>query len=85
MLKKSFCVLLFSILACARLYSAESVPQPTGWVNDFANVISQEYRDKLSSLIQELEEKTSTEIAVVTIASIAPYDEKEYARMLFSR
>jgi uncharacterized protein len=62
---------------------AENIPQPEGWVNDFANVISPDYRDKLSALIQEVEEKTSAEIAVVTIDSIAPYDEKEYARMLF--
>jgi len=62
---------------------AENVPRPEGWVNDFANVISSEYRDKLTILIQDLEEKTSSEIAVVTVESIAPYDEKEYARQLF--
>jgi len=62
---------------------AQNIPQPEGWVNDFANVISQEYRDKLTALIQELEEKTTSEIAVVTVNSIAPLDEKEYARLLF--
>ena len=59
------------------------IAQATGWVNDFANVISPEYKEKINSLIGELEEKTSAEIAVVTINSIAPYDEKEYARLLF--
>ncbi len=62
---------------------AENIPQPVGRVNDFANVIDSGYKEKLNSLIEELEEKTTAEIAVVTINSIAPYDEKEYARLLF--
>ena len=83
MRKKFFFILLFSVLTCTYCASAENVPQPVGWVNDFANVISPDYRDKLNNLIQDLEAKTSSEIAVVTVSSIAPYDEKEYARMLF--
>jgi len=83
MLKKSIFIFLFATLACAAHSAAENVPQPVGWVNDFANAVSQEYRDKLSGLIGELEEKTGTEIAVVTVTSIAPYDERSYARMLF--
>ena len=62
---------------------AADMPKPVGWVNDFAGVISQEYRDKLTNLIQELEQKTSAEIAVVTVESIAPYDETQYARLIF--
>ena len=74
---------MFAALVCAGSSFAENVPRPDGRINDFANVISQEYRDKLTGIITELEEKTGAEIAVVTIASIAPHDEKEYARMLF--
>ncbi len=83
MVKKAFFTLLFIALVCTNHAFAENVPQPAGRVNDFANVISQEYSDRLTSLIQELEGKTNAEIAVVTITSIAPYDEKAYARMLF--
>lgn len=72
------CLLLWT--GCAR---AQDIPRPSGWVNDFADVISPEYKEKLSSLIGALEERTSAEIAVVTVRSIAPYDEREYARMLF--
>ncbi len=78
---KIFLTLAFFILPF--LGYAQNVPQPVGWVNDFANVIDQGNADKLSSLIAEVEQKTTTEIAVVTISSIAPYDEKEYARALF--
>lgn len=82
-MSKKWLVVSSGIFLLSTVLFAENIPQPTGWVNDFANVISSEYRDKLTSLISELEEKTSSEIAVVTVESIAPYDEKEYARMLF--
>jgi uncharacterized protein len=74
---------LFAFLIFPLFVYAQNLPQPSGWVNDFAGVISPEYKEKLSSLIEELEQKTTTEIAVVTVTSIAPYDEKEYARLLF--
>lgn len=73
----------FVSLALPFFVYAATIPGPQGWVNDFAGVISQEFKEKLNSLIKELEEKTTSEIAVVTISSIAPYEEKEYARLLF--
>ncbi len=82
--KKVFLRAIFFVsvfLPC--LVYAEDLPRPVDWVNDFAGVISQEYKQKLDSLISTIEEKTSAEIAVVTISSIAPYDELEYARRLF--
>jgi len=79
---RKICFLVF-FLSLALFAYAQNIPQPEHWVNDFAGVISQESRDKITALIQECEEKTSAEIAVVTIDSIAPYDEKEYARLLF--
>ena len=63
----------------------DTIPQPAGWVNDFSNCISDEYRQKITELITEVELKTSSEIAVVTVASMAPYDEAGYARLLFDR
>jgi uncharacterized protein len=76
-------ILLSTLLLIVGFLFAQDLPQPVGWVNDFANVISAEHKEKLTSLIQELEEKTSAEITVVTINSITPYGEIEYARMLF--
>jgi uncharacterized protein len=83
MLRKCLTIPLLLLCFLAKPLCANNVPRPVGWVNDFANVISAEYQNKLTALIQESEEKTSSEIAVVTIQSIAPYDEKEYARLLF--
>ena len=64
-------------------FAQAQVPAPEGWVNDFAGVISPEYQEKISSLIREVEQKTSTEITVVTSPSIAPYGAGDYAQMLF--
>jgi uncharacterized protein len=80
-MRKIFIILFFLIVPLFGY--AQNIPQPVGWVNDFANVIDRETNDKITSLIEKLEQKTTAEIAVVTVNSIAPYDEKEYARLLF--
>ncbi len=80
-MQKIFLILVFFILPFWG--HAQNIPQPVGWVNDFANVIDKGIADKISVLIEEVEQKVSTEIAVVTVNSIASYDEKEYARLLF--
>lgn len=80
-MRKVYFIFFFLILPF--LCYSQTIPKPVGWVNDFANVIDESYKEKLNSLIGELEQKTSAEIAVVTVGSIAPYDEKQYARLLF--
>lgn len=83
MFKKYFAVVLFVFISItAAAHAGEVVPRSEGWVNDYANVINDEYRLKLESLITELEQKTSAEIAVVTVKSIAPHDEISYARLI---
>ena len=78
---KRLFLLLFLLISSISL--AQTIPAPQGWVNDFAGVISAEYKQKLSSLISELEQKTGAEIAVVTLESIAPYTEAQYAQKIF--
>ncbi len=79
--------LLLSIILTASVLIAgayaETIPKPHDWVNDFAGAISAEHRDKIASIIRELEQKTGAEIFVLTVTSIAPHDEKSYARMIF--
>jgi uncharacterized protein len=76
--------LLFLFLFTA-FCRAQDLPNPSGWVNDFASVVTAEYREKLNALISQVEAKTTAEIMVAVIPSIAPYDEKAYARMLFDK
>jgi len=75
--------LAFFLLSFQITARAITFPQPQGLVNDFAGVISAEYNGKLQQLVSEVKQKTGAEIAVVTINSIAPLDEKDYAQQLF--
>lgn len=44
----------------------DSLPEPVGWVNDFEGLFTPEQTQKLDSLIDDFEYKTSIEIAIVT-------------------
>ena len=52
---------------------AQQLPQPRGFVNDFANVISSADRDSIERIADEVRQRTGAEIAVVTVQSHAPY------------
>ena len=46
------------------------IPRPTGFVNDFANVIPPAYRDSIQSVVDEVRQKSGGEIAVVTFPTL---------------
>ncbi len=62
-----------------------SFPKPTGYVNDFAKVISPAEKARITALIKEVKRKTTAEIAVVTVPTIAPLTKERYAVELYQR
>ncbi len=60
-------------------------PKPLGYVSDYAEIIPSSERDALSALCQELEAKTTAQIAIVAIESTYPESIDTYAVNLFSR
>jgi len=67
------CVAL--LVAPAVLTHAETVaglPAPTGYVNDFAGVLTPETRQSLEDLCTEVDQKAHAQIAVVTVKSMDP-------------
>lgn len=60
-------------------------PVATGWVNDYARVFTPAEYESMERIISSLNQRTGTEIAVVTIESSGQYTPKEYAVELFSR
>lgn len=60
-------------------------PSSVGWVNDFANVISADDKRQMSNLVQELNDKTKVEIAVVTLPTIGEEAVETYAVKLFEK
>lgn len=60
-----------------------SFPQHRGYINDFANLINPQDSQKLNALAIALEQKTTAEIAVVTLKTTKPYDIQDYSVRLF--
>ena len=70
-------ILLLGLLPVAGL--ALEVPEPTGYVNDRADLISQATELKLEAFLREFEASDSTQIVVLTIPSLEEEVLEEYA------
>lgn len=57
----------------------------TGYVNDYANILSDGTKAKLAGLSAEIENKTTSQLAVLTIDTTAPLDIEAYAVKLFEK
>ena len=84
-IRKTLTLFLLLTLAAIPSSMAESpFPKPRGLVNDFANVIAQEYEQKLRELTNELLEKTGTAVVVVTMPDIGGAEYNDYVNRLYS-
>ena len=66
-----FVLLLPLVLSCSSRETKVNgpLPPPTGFVNDYANVIDSASRERLESTLTELKNKSAIEFAVVTVES----------------
>jgi len=55
------------------------ISAPRGFVNDDAGALSPETRRRIELLLQELQQKTGAEVAVLVVNSTAPLDDFDYA------
>ncbi|MFA6418271.1 MAG: TPM domain-containing protein [Candidatus Margulisiibacteriota bacterium] len=86
MLKKLWLIVVLGLSLSAAGWSEEvKFPAAVGFVNDFAGVLDQGTAEKLRHLSSDLEKKTSAELAIVTVKTVAPLDPKEYAVKLFEK
>ena len=79
---------LVALLALASLLPAmgfayTSPGTPSGYVNDFADILSPSAEATLEEMLLQFEQETSHEIAVVTIPSLGGDDIESYANTLF--
>ncbi len=74
---------LLAILAAAAFAEPRASLKPTGYVNDFAGVLSADTRSQLESYCYQVEQKTQAQIAVVTIKSLDGEDIEGYANGLY--
>lgn len=84
--------ILAAVLALFLLYGAPAaraaeepaISKPSGYVSDTAGIMGQ-WAGKTERLCREIEEKTTSEVAVLTVKSTAPLDVQEYAHQVFDR
>jgi uncharacterized protein len=75
------------VLGLVCLVRAEPVSQlkPTGYIDDFANVLSSETQTALTNVCQQIDQKAHAQIAVVTIKSLDGSDIESYAVDLYKK
>jgi uncharacterized protein len=79
-------LLLISYYLLGNAWGADvKFPAYVGYVNDFAGVMDAATVQKIQALCKELEAKTSAELAVVTVKTIAPLDIETYGVKLFEK
>lgn len=76
-------VFLVSIFFLALPLLATEFPQPVGYVNDFAEMLSSDFRQSLEQDLVDFKDETTAEIAVVTINSLEGNSLEDYAVRLF--
>lgn len=86
MFKKGIFISLFlTLLFLNPAYADDDLPDYSGWVNDYAGILNDDYKIKITSLIEKLEKETSAEVAVAVVDSLRFYDDATYANLLFEK
>jgi uncharacterized protein len=79
-----FLTIILSLYACYSANAEKPIPKPRGLINDFANVISQSYQQKINAIVTELLQKTGVPIVIVTMPDIGGAEYNDYANRLYS-
>lgn len=83
-LKLAILILLGFFLVTFPIW-AQDFREPVGYVNDFAQILSPSYRQSLEQELNDFENETTAEIAVVTINSLEGNSLEDYAVRLFEQ
>ncbi len=78
---------LFALVAALAVIpaSAQQLPEPVGYVNDFAGVFSADIKSGLEDSLRLFEQETTVELAVVTVPNMSGTTVEEYAARLFEK
>lgn len=75
-------IFLFSLAAFA---GEVNFPSPTGFVNDYAGVLTADQKQSLEQISQSLKQTNGAELAIAIVDSVEPLDSKLYAVKLFEK
>ncbi|MDI6731130.1 MAG: TPM domain-containing protein, partial [Candidatus Margulisbacteria bacterium] len=82
---KLFGAFLLLLISSSLVFSEMKFPEPSGYVNDYASLLSSGERQQLNALALSLEQKTSAELAIAIVQTVSPYDIDLYAVKLFEK
>lgn len=85
MCKKIYCLLVSLLLCCLPSYLIAAIPDaptPPRLVNDFASLLNSQEVQQLEQKLVAFNDSTSTQITIVTVASLDGYDIAEYSFQL---
>lgn len=84
LLKAGIAFSAIALITLAGYCASPDLAKPNnGWVADYAGVINDNDKMQLNAVLTELEQKTSAEVAVVTVKSIGNDSVENYAVTLF--
>lgn len=78
-------IMFILVLLVLPVWPQAHYPAPQGRVNDFAHVLDIATERTLDALIDEVEQRTTAEIAVVVVETTAPLPPKSYVTELFNQ
>jgi uncharacterized protein len=78
-------LVLLAVL-CPRPVAAEvALPEPQGYVNDLAGVLTPDERGRLQDLASSLQKSVGAELAIAIVPTVEPLESKSYAVQLFAK
>ncbi|MDP2911191.1 MAG: TPM domain-containing protein, partial [Candidatus Omnitrophota bacterium] len=84
-MKKIFIIAAFFIFTGIGFCEEPRFQNYAGYVNDYAGILSDETKAKLAALSAEIETKTTSQLAILTLDTTAPLDIETYAVKLFEK
>ncbi|MCD6177640.1 MAG: TPM domain-containing protein [Candidatus Cloacimonetes bacterium] len=77
-MKKIILISILFVFSASALFSLD-IPKLKGAVNDYANIINSKDEEKLEALLRDVEAKTSSQVALLTISSLQGENLEDYS------
>lgn len=83
-MKRTIAVLFFICSAFA-VFAQTDLPETEGFISDFAKVLTDAEKQRITEIAENLEKSTTAELAVVTVTTVKPFTIEEYSVRLFEK
>jgi uncharacterized protein len=84
-MKNLFLILTLFVMGIAAVAAEPTFPPYTGFVNDSAGVLDRATLQKIEEVSRRLQQKTSAQLAIAIVKTVAPLDSKTYVVKLFEK